>query len=889
MDQQDTQPHVGTADVTMDHPQETYSEAPPASGEMTSEPMTTQELEMMRETEVGITEYISEPTMRFSCTFKKRYTDFLVNEILPSGEVLHLTDVGAPPATQRSETAEHTNMAQEGSATTEKEVTERKEPTGASEPTQAPLNEAAVDAPASEMKASGIESESVPTTETSQAATQESGPESTNTSTAEKKESGIESESTEAKETSQAPTQEAGPDSTDDSFKLNPNDEAELATYFGPDVVQAVVALYSRVLSGRLAGQPRMVKLPIIKDRQLRTKLHQSIRRIFSSKLETSTDDNGTIAVSPATAGSRGNSNGWGSSAYHQPGRGKDSWRQLGGEHLHFTLYKENKDTMEVISFLARQLELAPKNFDFAGTKDRRAITVQRASVYRIHARRLGGLNRLLRGAKLGGFSYHRSGLGLGDLAGNEFVITLRDCSFPGVDEQDMSAKIKQAGEIVGQAFNNLKTKGFINYYGLQRFGAFAARTDSVGIKILQGDFKGACEDLLSYNPDILVGDGEGSKKGLISSEDISRAKAIEKFISNGRSHPAVQIMPKKFSAEHAVIRHLGGYSRSSDYWGALQMIPRNLRLMYIHAYQSLIWNIVAGERWKRFGDAVIEGDLVLIDRKSAESSKGEKSTENDEAVGANPSYTGQDNDYQRARPLTKAEAESGDFTIFDIVLPTPGFDIVYPNNDLKSVYETVMASDRGGGLDPHNMRRRWRDISLSGSYRKLLARPLDNEGVDFEIKTYENENEQLVETDLDRLQKKKKELIGNDVTDVQNKEAVESTSAEPVTQEHGQKLEQNKTQNQEVMETTPAEPVNQEAEIDKTQEKEAMEATPTDPVDKEQAQGPDAGKESPTPPKIAVILRLRLGTSQYATMALRELLGPGGLKTYKPDYSGGR
>lgn len=34
-----------------------------------------------------------------------RYTDFLVNEILPSGEVLHLNDLGVRPKVQRTEGA----------------------------------------------------------------------------------------------------------------------------------------------------------------------------------------------------------------------------------------------------------------------------------------------------------------------------------------------------------------------------------------------------------------------------------------------------------------------------------------------------------------------------------------------------------------------------------------------------------------------------------------------------------------------------------------------------------------------------------------------------------------------------------------------------------------
>ena len=41
---------------------------------------------------------------------------------------------------------------------------------------------------------------------------------------------------------------------------------------------------------------------------------------------------------------------------------------------------------MEVICYLARQLQIKPQAFQFAGTKDRREITVQRVSVFRVYA-----------------------------------------------------------------------------------------------------------------------------------------------------------------------------------------------------------------------------------------------------------------------------------------------------------------------------------------------------------------------------------------------------------------------------------------------------------------------------------------------------------------------
>ncbi|KAI4198134.1 MAG: hypothetical protein LQ350_005493 [Teloschistes chrysophthalmus] len=61
------------------------------------------------------------------------------------------------------------------------------------------------------------------------------------------------------------------------------------------------------------------------------------------------------------------------------------------------------------------------------------------------------------------------------------------------------------------------------------------------------------------------------------------------------------------------------------------------------------------------------------------------------------------------------------------------------------------MGSKDGGHLDPHDMRHSWRDISLAGAYRKLLAKSLGN--MEWEVKAYDSKgDEQFVDTDLDRM-----------------------------------------------------------------------------------------------------------------------------------------
>jgi tRNA pseudouridine13 synthase len=52
--------------------------------------------QVQKELDVGITGYVSPHGPAFSGILKKRYTDFLVNEILPSGEVLHLRSTRHP-------------------------------------------------------------------------------------------------------------------------------------------------------------------------------------------------------------------------------------------------------------------------------------------------------------------------------------------------------------------------------------------------------------------------------------------------------------------------------------------------------------------------------------------------------------------------------------------------------------------------------------------------------------------------------------------------------------------------------------------------------------------------------------------------------------------------
>ncbi|PNI26364.1 PUS7 isoform 5, partial [Pan troglodytes] len=204
----------------------------------------------------------------------------------------------------------------------------------------------------------------------------------------------------------------------------------------------------------------------VIEDtKEKRTIIHQAIKSLFPG-LETKTEDReGKKYIV----------------AYHAAGKKalanprKHSWPKSRGSYCHFVLYKENKDTMDAINVLSKYLRVKPNIFSYMGTKDKRAITVQEIAVLKITAQRLAHLNKCLMNFKLGNFSYQKNPLKLGELQGNHFTVVLRNIT--GTDDQ------------VQQAMNSLKEIGFINYYGMQRFGTTAVPTYQVGRAILQNSW----------------------------------------------------------------------------------------------------------------------------------------------------------------------------------------------------------------------------------------------------------------------------------------------------------------------------------------------------------------------------------------------------------------
>lgn len=779
--------------------------------------------------------------------------------------------------------------------------------------------------------------------------------------------------------TSSAPIDSAATPSP--GIVLSPEVNEKLCRWFDEEGKAKIVVMYQTVKSKpntKPSALGQVQSKPIA--RELRGSVHECIRQVFESRLDSVGNHDGIVTVTALPQGSTKHTR------KHGQARPAKSIFRDEGEYLYLSLYKENKDTMEVTNFMAKVLKIKPHDIGHAGTKDRRAATTQRLSIRRQTMENVDQIcNWALRGAYVSNFSYHKQPLELGELQGNRFIISLRDVEFEGfTKDMDIATKQKIADEFLTTRIESFREQGFINYFGLQRFGSHAVGTDDIGLLILQDNFKGAVDAILTFDSGLLTRSEEYEERDKINRDDVDRAMAISEFRRTGTSKYAMSNMPRRFMAEQTIIQHLS--KNGKDFVGALLRINRNTRTMYVHAYQSRVWNAAASARYEQFGAKVVEGDLVIVDKQAEKAALRDEVDENGEVVvhpAAEDTAVNPDDIYQRARPLTAEEAQSGKYTIFDIVLPTPGFDVKYPDNKIGEWYKEYMASERGGNLDPANMRRSNRDFSLSGSYRPLMGKVSD---MTFETRTYYGLNTQLVDTELDTLRKthpgvvEKKQpprpdttstqlsraprraqtpaqlaALKNEVNNAQAKLASKSnvmaawgnasatimasdkalakkseddlarakaegrivapaykdtfrpTGANGTCKVTGEEIVEMIEEEQLFKEEHAPEQVKVEdaSEVEAAPEKIIKEeilgpVTPlaansvpepingkrdADNISKSNPPSPRSWDGTPEPARLAVILAFSLGTSQYATMALRELMRSDGVRAFQPEY----
>ncbi|MFN3384586.1 MAG: tRNA pseudouridine(13) synthase TruD, partial [Archaeoglobaceae archaeon] len=227
---------------------------------------------------------------------------------------------------------------------------------------------------------------------------------------------------------------------------------------------------------------------------------------------------------------------------------------------------KKNWDTLRLVKQMAKVLRMSQKKISFAGTKDKRAVTVQYFSIKGAKGEDLQRMS--IKDVEIDFLGYSRREIKLGDLLGNVFKIRVRGCK-----NGDRFAKIRE----------ELEEKGIPNFFGEQRFGTRFI-THEVGKLILQQDFKEAFWTYVAKPSDV-------------ENEEITR---IRRELWDCRDPSfGLREFPKHLVYERTLLQKLKeGY----DERRALLSLPKTLKMMFVHAYQSYLFNRLLSKRIEDFG-----------------------------------------------------------------------------------------------------------------------------------------------------------------------------------------------------------------------------------------------------------------------------------------------
>lgn len=246
------------------------------------------------------------------------------------------------------------------------------------------------------------------------------------------------------------------------------------------------------------------------------------------------------------------------------------------GDFTHFVLQKEEWTTEGALRRIGDALAIGKKRFSYAGSKDKNAKTVQLASVYGIDKEKLLSLN--LKDIKILGAWRAKDKVRLGQLAGNMFRIRVS-----GIESAEPNKVVKK----IFAETNGL----FPNYFGGQRFGSSRRNTHKVGEMLLRGRADLAVMEFLC---------------GSCASEEREEARiAREELAKTNDFLAALRNFPKSLRLERSMLAHLARYPR--DYAGALRRLPRATLLLFVHAFQSYLFNIMLSERIEE-GELKAEG-----------------------------------------------------------------------------------------------------------------------------------------------------------------------------------------------------------------------------------------------------------------------------------------
>ncbi|WP_296887748.1 tRNA pseudouridine(13) synthase TruD [uncultured Methanobrevibacter sp.] len=262
------------------------------------------------------------------------------------------------------------------------------------------------------------------------------------------------------------------------------------------------------------------------------------------------------------------------------------------GPNVWIWIEKLGRTTLDVVLDIARDLHIDRKRMGFAGMKDKKALTRQWICIANMDSeeqfKQVENLDiyktdflEITRGRKK---------LRMGQLKGNKFRILIRD-----LDD------IEKSADVTNEVLKELEVTGVPNYYGWQRFGKPRTNTHLVGEALIQNDLAEAVRRYVG-NPS--------------EDESLENQKARQAY-DDGDLEKSLELMGMGMRYEKMMVRQLIKESKKGEltdksYMNAIHTLPKPLQRMFVHAYQSYLFNDVVSRRVEMGINKYIEGDIII-------------------------------------------------------------------------------------------------------------------------------------------------------------------------------------------------------------------------------------------------------------------------------------
>ncbi len=274
------------------------------------------------------------------------------------------------------------------------------------------------------------------------------------------------------------------------------------------------------------------------------------------------------------------------------------------GPNTWIWIEKVGRNTLDVVLDIARDLHLDRKRMGFAGMKDKKAVTRQWLCISNFEPEQIEGMKDQFHNVEFLKITQNQKKLRIGQLIGNKFRILIRDIEDP------ESAALEAQNEM-----EKLAQVGTPNYYGWQRFGKPRSNTHLVGKALVENDLAKTV----------------GAYIGNPHSDEPEWIKEAREAYDQGDLEKSYELMPTGMRYERMMLRALLKEQKKKEtlddnsYRKALLSLPKPLSRMFVHAYQSFLFNKAVSERSAmginkfREGDIVIDNEEHLIHDTSAE------------------------------------------------------------------------------------------------------------------------------------------------------------------------------------------------------------------------------------------------------------------------------